>query len=114
MSDDFLLALQRNFADLLSPEEQVTLALDTLITDLLHWLSGAQDQPSYGAIKQVHESLEELAPCSEKRIIEKAMTLLNSVVDQNMTAPVWQIIDYLRQTCASLKARTTPELALAA
>lgn len=46
---------------------------DTLITDLLHWLSGAQDQPSYGAIKQVHESLKNWL--AQKRIIEKAMTL---------------------------------------
>ena len=31
MSDDFLLALQRNFAHLLSAEEQVTLAIDALM-----------------------------------------------------------------------------------
>ena len=107
MSDDFLLALQRNFADLLSAEEQVTLAIDALITDLLHWLSGAQSNPTSLLIDEVHRSLTELNPCSEKKIIEGAMSLLGSVISQNMTAPVWQIIDYLRQTSASLKARSS-------
>ena len=115
MSDGFLLALQNSFSLLLSPEDQVTLALDALITDLLHWLSGAQESPSWDLMDQVHASLDELQACSEKKIILGAMGLLSSVVDQNLTAPVWQISDYLRQTSLSLKARSAAsELALAA
>ena len=106
MSDDFLLALRRNFSLLLSSEDQVVLALDALITDLLHWLSGAQDSATPKLMDQVHITLEELDACGEKKIIQGAMSLLKSVVDQNLTAPVWQIIDYLRQTSGSLRERS--------
>ena len=82
MGNEFLLALQLNFSEYLSPEAEAVVAAERLSAQLLEWLEGGEVELT-DSIENLKEKARALAAGQEKSFLEGVLP----AVQTNSTAP---------------------------